>query len=71
MVVRNQNYFGEIYSPFWFSLGLFLPFVNLYAAEIWRPKNEYWWGRNYMRIHILFGWILVPLGLAALTGLIR
>ncbi len=71
MEPQKEEYVGEPYSPFWYSLGLFLPFVNLYAAEVWRPKKECRWARIYMRVHILLGWILVPLGLAAVTGLIK
>lgn len=71
MEVQKEEYSDEEYSPFWYSLGLFLPFVNLFAAEVWRPKKDFRWGRIYMRVHALLGWILIPLGLASITGLIR
>ena len=71
MEVQKEEYSEEIYSPFWYSLGLFLPVVNLFAAEVWRPKKDFRWGRTYMRVHSLLGWILIPLGLAAITGLIK
>jgi hypothetical protein len=61
----------RVYNPFWYSLGLFLPFVNLQSAEVWKPKADQTFLRNYMRVHIMLGWILVPLVLAALTGLIK
>jgi tetratricopeptide (TPR) repeat protein len=59
------------YSRFWSSLGLFLPFVDLQADKVWKPKADQIFLRNYMRVHIILGWILVPLVLAALTGLIK
>lgn len=71
MEVQKQEYSAETYSPFWYSLGLFLPFVNLYSADVWRPKKECSWARIYMRVHILAGWVLVPIGLAAITGIIK
>jgi uncharacterized protein YjbI with pentapeptide repeats len=61
----------RVYSRFWYSLGLFLPFVDLQADKVWKPKADQIFLRNYMRVHILLGWILVPLVLAALTGLIK
>jgi uncharacterized protein YjbI with pentapeptide repeats len=61
----------RVYSRFWYSLGLFLPFVDLQADKVWKPKTDQIFLRNYMRVHILLGWILVPLVLAALTGLIK
>jgi hypothetical protein len=59
------------YSRFWYSLGLFLPFVDLQAAKVWKPKADQTFLRNYVRAHIILGWILIPLVLAALTGLIK
>jgi hypothetical protein len=59
------------YSRFWYSLGLFLPFVDLQTVKMWKPKDDQTFLRNYMRLHILLGWILIPLVLAALTGLIK
>jgi hypothetical protein len=59
------------WNRFWYSLGLFLPFVDLQADKVWKPKADQTFLRNYMRVHILLGWILIPLVLAALTGLIK
>jgi len=61
----------RVYSRFWYSLNLFLPVVDLQAGKAWKPKANQTFLRNYMRVHILLGWILVPLVLAALTGLIK
>lgn len=59
------------YNRLWYSLGLFLPVVDLKTSELWGPKPQYRFLRHYLRVHILLGWILVPLVLAALTGLIK
>jgi uncharacterized protein YjbI with pentapeptide repeats len=61
----------RIYNPFWYSLGLFLPIVNLQSDAVWKPKNHCRFLRHYVRIHILLGWIFIPIVLAALTGLIK
>ena len=61
----------RVYSRFWYSLGLFLPFVDLQADKVWKPKADQTFLRNYTRVHILLGWILIPLLLAAVTGLIK
>jgi acyl carrier protein len=59
------------YNAAWYSLDLFLPFIDLQAASVWIPRNDRWIARNYMRVHTLLGWILIPIGLAALTGIIE
>jgi hypothetical protein len=61
----------RVYSRFWYSLGLFLPFVDLQADKVWKPKNDQRFLRHYMRLHILLGWILIPILLAAISGLIK
>ena len=59
---------ARVYNRFWYSLGLFLPFVDLQADKVWKPKNDRRFLRHYMRLHILLGWILIPIFLAALTA---
>jgi hypothetical protein len=109
---------GSKYSPFWYSLDLFLPVVDLHASQMWVPvwpdaprrvryrdypkfaarvvisaarnvlkfarvlknprptsreaqavKDKVRW--HYMHVHALLGWILIPIGLAAVTGIIK
>jgi len=62
----------RVYNAFWYSLDLFAPAIDLYAANYWKPKSDpqFRFARRYVRFHRLLGWILVPIGLAALTGLI-
>jgi uncharacterized protein YjbI with pentapeptide repeats len=59
------------YSPFWYSLDLFAPGIDLQAAKVWTPREDWGFGRNYARVHRILGWILVPIWLAAATGLIK
>src|SRR5262245_22839172 len=61
----------RVYNRFWYSLGLFLPVVDLQADTVWKPKADHTFLRNYTRVHALLGWILIPIVLAALTGLIK
>lgn len=59
------------YSPFWYSVDLFAPVINLGAASIWIPKENRKVARNYAHLQRILGWILIPIGLAALTGIIK
>jgi hypothetical protein len=61
----------RVYNRIWYSLDLFLPFVDLQADDVWKPKTNERFLRHYVRLHVMLGWILVPLVLAALTGLIK
>ena len=61
----------RVYNRFWYSLDLFLPFVDLQADDVWKPKTEQRLLRHYVRLHVMLGWILIPIVLAALTGLIK
>jgi hypothetical protein len=71
MEPRNSQETPHDYNRFWYSLGLFLPFVDLQADRTWKPKGDQTFLKNYTRVHILLGWILIPLVLAAITGLIK
>ena len=59
------------YSPFWYSLDLFVPIARLQAADRWAPRQQRYLAWIYLRLHVLLGWVLVPLGLAAVSGLIQ
>jgi len=71
MEPRNPSEAPRVYSRFWYSFGLFLPFVDLQADRVWKPKADQTFLRDYMRVQMLLGWILIPIVLAALTGLIK
>ena len=71
MELQKPDDARRVYSRFWYSLGLFLPIVDLQADKVWKPKADQTFLRNYVRVHALLGWILIPIVLAALTGLIK
>ena len=52
-----------------YSLDLFLPVVNLHIDENWRPVGL--WREIYAVFHSMVGWVLVPLLLASLAGIVR
>lgn len=59
------------YNPFWYSLALFLPISGLDDAKVWGPRRERKKTRLYMRLHSLLGYLLIPIGIAAWTGIIK
>jgi hypothetical protein len=59
------------YHPWWYSIALFLPIVSLQDKERWTPRADRRKSRIYMRLHIILGYLLIPIGLAAVTGLIK
>lgn len=63
--------FKNTYHPLWYSIALFLPVVSLEDKDIWIPKADRRKSRVYMRLHIILGYLLIPIGLAAWTGLIK
>jgi hypothetical protein len=71
MVEQKKESAHFPFSAFWYSLDLLTPFIDLEAANLWAPKVDYQWGRFYARAHRILGWILVPICLAALTGLVK
>lgn len=74
METQNVNdaakYQGR-YHPIWYSLATFLPIVHLPDASIWTPRQDRKLARFYLRLHIIFGYLLIPIGLAAWTGIIK
>lgn len=68
---RNPDDGAQSYNAVWYSLDLFLPALNLQAASMWAPNRQSSFRRNYARLHRMAGWILVPLGVAAVAGLLR
>jgi hypothetical protein len=58
------------YDPLWYSIDLFLPLSTLQAADVWIPRQDSKFRRYYGRVHSIMGWILIPIGLAAITGII-
>jgi hypothetical protein len=52
-----------------YSLDLFLPQVNLHIDEKWIPSTPLL--QAYAIIHSMIGWLIVPLLIAALAGIMR
>jgi hypothetical protein len=71
MALKAGEPADSAYSPFWYSLGVFLPVVDLQMSKIWSPKAHRTIAPHYMRFQILLGWILVPLFAAGITGLVK
>ena len=71
MVPQKEGHSPLNFSSFWYSLDLFVPAINLGVADGWMPRQGWFLGRNYARVHRILGWILVPIGLAAMAGLIK
>jgi hypothetical protein len=59
------------FSGSWYSLELFLPIVDLGVAKEWRPKSDSKWRVAYARAHQMAGWVLIPVILAAITGVVK
>lgn len=59
------------YNASWYSLDLFLPIVDLGVANNWVPMKDRWFARNYIYFHKILGALMIPLGLAAVTGIIK
>lgn len=70
MKLKDENHRGK-YHAVWYSLDLFLPFIKLGEADKWTPKEDRRWANLYKKFHIIIGSLFVPIGLAALTGIIR
>jgi hypothetical protein len=59
------------YRPIWYSISLFMPIIDLPDKKIWMPQSDRRLRRLYMRVHIILGYLLIPIGIAAWTGLIK
>jgi Pentapeptide repeats (9 copies) len=58
------------YSRIWYSVDDFAPVVDLHEAKNWGPKQNSW-SRHYERFHRIAGWILLPLVVGAITGIVK
>lgn len=70
MILQRKEDAQRTYNGFWYSFDLFLPVVQLEEASVWRPKDDYRFAW-YVKLHRIVGWILIPLGLAAITGIVK
>lgn len=71
-------------NAFFYSLDVFLPVVDFNIGDNWvptsnplkltQPASPEWWGRGlyiYRCLHIILGWVITTLFLAALSGIVR
>lgn len=67
----DNDYLKGKYRGFWYSLDLFLPVIDFGDADNWTPKEDRRWSARYRRLHMILGYVLVPIGLAAFAGIIK
>ena len=67
---KNPQETQTNYCRFWYSLDQFAPVIDLGDARNWGPSEDSW-TRYYVRIHRIAGWILLPLAVGAVTGLVK
>jgi hypothetical protein len=63
-----------VFNPFLYSVDVFLPIVDLHQESYWIPNTPQPGGESVMRymvFHIMAGWFLTTLGVAAVTGLVK
>ncbi len=66
---NKDKFFTHLCHRLWYSLDLFIPIVNLRIIEGY--KRFHGWRAAYGVVHIIMGWILVPLLIASLSGVIK
>jgi hypothetical protein len=71
MEPKNPTAILPRYNALWYSLDLFVPVVGLGVANLWMPRKDRRFARNYAYFHKILGVILIPIGLAAITGIIK
>jgi hypothetical protein len=70
MEPQKPEYRSRKYSAFWYSMDVYLPVIKLHDAEIWKPKEECVLAHVWRRIHTILGWALIPIAIAAWTGML-
>ncbi len=70
MEPQKSEYSARKYSPFWYSVDVYLPIIKLHDAEIWKPKEEYVMTHVWRRVHTILGWALIPIAIATWTGML-
>lgn len=71
MEPRRADAKPDVYSPFWYSTDLFLPLVKLQDSDLWKPRDTARFPRFWSRIHTMLGWALIPIAVAAWTGMLE
>lgn len=71
MEPQKPDYESRHYSAFLYSLDLFLPIIDIQAATVWVPRQNRRIGRLYLPVHVILGWVLVTILVAAITGILK
>jgi hypothetical protein len=71
MMPQKPEYESYHYSPVWYSLDRLIPFADLGTKNVWQPRQSSRLARNYVRLHIIIGYLLFTIGLAAISGLVK
>ena len=59
------------YTGFLYSLELFVPGLNLQMADDWRPNGRIRGPNACMVVQKILGWLVIPIAVAAVTGIIK
>jgi uncharacterized protein YjbI with pentapeptide repeats len=62
---------GWKYSSFWYSVSVFLPLLDFHAHSVWVPKQSSRFAWQWARLQAIAGWVLIPLWVAAWTGIVK
>ena len=68
-VPKGQVSWMQPFDPLEYSVDLFLPVVNLHVEEQWEPRG--FWRQQYSFVHAIAGWLLIPLLVASVAGIVR
>jgi hypothetical protein len=67
--LRTKEVLRKPLEPFAYCLDLFVPLVNLRYDDGWEPVGQ--WRVAYALVHTMVGWLLVPLLVASLAGIVE
>jgi uncharacterized protein YjbI with pentapeptide repeats len=56
------------YRSLWYSLDLFIPFLDLGVSNKWDLSPKATGAMIYKRIHLILGWTLIPIALLSISG---
>lgn len=68
---KNANQPRTSYNRFWYSLDEFAPVIDFGEARNWGALQDRRWTCYYARFHKIAGWILLPLVVGAITGIVK
>lgn len=66
--VKGTKQYDPLWDPFWYSIDLFIPAVNLGISEKWEPSPHAIGALLYKRVLKIAGWLVIPVALLSITG---